>query len=96
MAKVDETQKMLRIIINSQSAFRQEILKKFKQIDDRFENLEKGLNGRIDELESNLTNRLDTIGKQLAYLEDDTPTREEFSKLEEKVEKLSQKPSSFL
>ena len=35
-----------------------------------------------------VNNRLDMVGKQLAYLEDDTPTRDEHSVLEERVDKL--------
>jgi hypothetical protein len=30
-------------------------------------------------------NRIDKIGKQVAYLDDDTPTREEFDQLQNKV-----------
>ena len=35
------------------------------------------LSRKIDKVEKRLTERLDKIGGQLAYLEDDTPTREE-------------------
>lgn len=89
----DDTQTMLRAMINGQSAFRQEVLKRFKEIDNRFNSLETGLNKRINALEKNLTEKIDNIGRQLAYLEDDAPTREEFSKLEKRVCKLEQKPS---
>lgn len=43
---------------------------------------------KIDKVEENLTKRIDGIGKQLAYLEDDTPIREEFDKLEKKVDQI--------
>ncbi len=80
---MDDTQKMLRIIINGQSSFRQEVLGKLdkveKRLDSRIDGLENkidGLDGKIDGVEKRLTERLDKIGRQLAYLEDDTPTRE--------------------
>lgn len=67
---MDNIQKMLRAIINGQSSFRQEIL-------GRIDRMEKRLDGKIDRVEERLTERLDKIGRQLAYLEDDTPTRED-------------------
>lgn len=67
MAKSDNTQQMLRTIINGQSSFRQDVLSKIDQLDNK-------LTGRIDSVEKNLTKRIDKIGKQIAYLEDDTPT----------------------
>jgi tetrahydromethanopterin S-methyltransferase subunit G len=36
----------------------------------------------------NVTSRLDKIGKSVAYLEDDTPTIDEFNKLVRRVTKL--------
>lgn len=39
---------------------------------------------------------IDKNGRQLAYLEDDAPTREEFDILEKRVGKLEQKPTSVL
>jgi len=81
MADTDDTQKMLQIIINGQSSFRQEMLKKFDQIDRKFESVGE----RFDSLEDNLTARINKLGKQLAYLEDDAPTREEFNTLEKRV-----------
>jgi hypothetical protein len=41
-------------------------------------------------VESNLTKRIDKIGPQVARLEDDTPTREEFDDLDNRVKKLEQ------
>lgn len=63
----DDTQKMLRAIINGQSVFRQEVL-------SRLSKLEAKLGGMINKVERNLTDRIDKLGKQPAYLEDDTPT----------------------
>lgn len=70
---MDDTQKMFQIIINGQSTFKQEVL-------SRIDKLEVKLETRIDSVEKNLTTRIDKLGKQLAYLEDDAPTREEFDK----------------
>lgn len=92
MAKSDNTQQMLRAIINGQSSFRQEVLGKIDKLDEKLtgkiDQLDKGLTGRIDSVEKNLTERIDKIGKQIAYLEDDTPTKEKFDGLEKRVGKI--------
>lgn len=97
---MDDTQKMLRVIINGQSSFRQELLSRLdkveKRLDGRMDSLESkidGLDGKIDGVEGRLTKRLDKIGNQLAYLEDDTPTKEEFDNLVGRVGNLEQKPT---
>ena len=89
---MNDTQKMLQTIINGQSVFRQEVVRKIgnldKKLSDRIDGVDQkvdGLDGKIDGVEKRLTERLDKIGRQLAYLEDDAPTREEF----EKVSKIS-------
>ena len=91
---MDDTQKMLRAIINGQSNFRQEVLAKIDKLDQKLtgkiDSVDEKLTRRIDSVEENLTERLDKIGKQLAYLEDDAPTREEFDDLEERVDKIEQ------
>lgn len=84
MKNTDDTKQMLRIIINGQSSFRQEVLGEIDKLDKKIDGVEKNLVERIDKVEG----RLDKIGRQLAYLEDDTPTREEFNKLEKKVGKM--------
>ncbi len=89
MAKIDDIEKMLRALINSVSGFKQEFLSFRKEVLQRFDETDE----KMDGVEKRLTKRIDNIGKQLAYLEDDAPTREEFSKLEkrvDKVEKLTQ------
>lgn len=94
---MDDTQIMLRTIINNQSHFRQEVLSRMDKmearLDGKIDSLDKKLSGRIDIVEENLTKRLDKIGKQLAYLEDDTPSREEFDNLQKMVDQLEQKVS---
>lgn len=100
MVKSDDTHQMLRTIINGQSSFRQEVLKKIDKLDQklsgRIDNVEESLTERINSVEKNLTERIDRIGTQLAYLEDDAPTREEFDKLEKRVDKIEHKSSSVL
>lgn len=93
---MDDTQKMLQAIINGQSVFRQEVLTRIDKLDQKLGGRIDGVEDRIDKVEKNLTDRLNKIGRQLAYLEDDTPTREEHDKLEKRVDKLEQKVASTL
>lgn len=92
MAATDDTQTMLRTIINNISSFKQDMLKRFDDMDRKFENKIDNLDKKIDGVEARLTKRIDNLGSQLAYLEDDAPTRDEFSGLEKRVNKLEQKP----
>lgn len=87
---MDDIQKMFQIIINGQSAFRQEILKKFDDVYKRFDQTDE----KIDQARKELHERIDKIGLQLAYLEDDAPTREEFDHLKGRVDKTQSKTSS--
>ncbi len=91
---MNDSQKMLQAIINGQSSFRQEVLSKIDKLDSKLGGKIDGLEGRIDQVEKNLTDRLDKLGKQLAYLEDDTSTREEYDHLEKRVDKMSGAPAS--
>ena len=81
---------MLQAILDGQAAIWEYIREGFKKIDIQFEKLDK----KMDGVEQRLTVRLDKLGKQLAYLEDDTPTREENDKLEERVAKVEKTISS--
>jgi hypothetical protein len=92
-----DTQKMLRAIINGQSALKQEVLAEvgklrkemqlgFEKVDIRFGELEK-------KVEKNGT-RIDKLGISLASLEDDAPTRSEFRKLQKKVSRIELKIAS--
>lgn len=96
---MDNTQKMLQAIINGQSTLKQELLSKIDKVDKKVDNLGgavEGLDGKIDRVEKNLTERIDKLGKQLAYLEDDAPTKEEFDNLEKRVDNIDQKATSAL
>ncbi|RJQ26351.1 hypothetical protein C4577_03800 [Candidatus Parcubacteria bacterium] len=92
--RTDDANKMLRIIINGQSTFRQEVLGKIDKLDKKMDDLRTELKTDIKAIEQNLTERIDKVGKQLAYLEDDTPTREEFDRLTKRVDKMEQKVTS--
>lgn len=89
---MNDTQKMLQAIINGQSAVKQELSGKIDIIDQKVDRLDE----KLDKVEKNLTGRIDKLGKQLAYLKDDTPTREEYDKLEERVDKIEQKTTTAL
>ncbi len=85
---------MLRMVINNQSSMKSELITKI-------DGLEKKLTGKIDNLEKkvdtgfkNVNSRIDKLGKSLAYLEDDTPTREEYDKLEKRVRVVEQRIAS--
>ena len=91
---MDDTKKMLRVIINGQSVMKSELLgeinKLRKETNKGFEEVDK----KMTTLEKNLTNRIDRLGKSIAYLEDDTPTREEYDSLEKRVSKVEHKIAS--
>lgn len=81
---MDDTNKMLRAVINGQSVMKEELLKKIDGVDKKVDKLDS----KIDGVEKRLTERIDKLGKQIAYLEDDTPTREEFDGLTSRVDKI--------
>lgn len=89
---MDDTKKMLRAIINGQTTLKQELVNKINQVDQKVDSLREELHT----FRKDLTDRVDRLGKSLAYLEDDTPTRDEFDGLEERVDKLEQQPTSTL
>lgn len=98
---MNDVRKMLRAIINGQSALKQEVLGKIDKVEEklggRIDNVERRIDTverRIDTVEKNLTKRIDRIGRQLAFLEDDAPTREEFDGLKERVDKIEHKFTS--
>ncbi len=67
---MDEIKKMLRAVINGQSALKQELLKKIDGLDKKIDNLDIKLDTKIDNVEVRLTKRIDKLGKQIAYLEE--------------------------
>lgn len=80
----DDLKKMLVSVANGQSAMKQELLKEIKELRDQL------TEHKIETREGfeQVNKRIDILGKQLAYLEDDTPTREEHDELVARVEKV--------
>lgn len=76
--------KMLRMLVNGQSSIHDEL----KKLRTEIENVEIRLNKKIDKVDTKLTKRIDALGKQLAVLDDDAPTRDEFEELKKRVDKL--------
>ena len=65
---------MLQMVLDGQVSIRKEMQSEFKKVNRKMDKGFKKVNGRIDK-----------IGSQLAYLEDDSPTRKEHDKLEKRV-----------
>ncbi|HSX48841.1 MAG TPA: hypothetical protein VLE44_01115 [Candidatus Saccharimonadales bacterium] len=72
--------KMLQAILDSQVAIKKELFDKIN-----------GLEAKVDIGFKKVNERLDSIGKSVAYLEDDTPTREEHNKLKKRVKGIENK-----
>ena len=72
--------KMLQAILDRQTAISEQV----KKFEEKFDNGFKGVNKRFDATDK----RIDILGLQLARLEDDAPTIEEFDNLEKRVSKL--------
>ncbi len=88
---MDKTQTMFRQIINGQSAMKSELLGKIHNLDKKTDDLRQEMRDGFKEVNK----RIDKIGLQIARLEDDTPTIEEFDKLEKRVTKVEQKVASI-
>ena len=69
--------KMLQLLLDGQALIKKELREGFKSVD-----------GRLENLESKLTKRIDKLGLQIANLEDDAPTIDEFDELAKKVVKI--------
>ena len=93
---MNDTQKMLQAIIHGQNALKQELSTKIDKVEQKLGGKIDSLGVKLNHVDKNLTDRIDRIGKQLAYLEDDTPTREEFDNLENRVDKIEGKTSAAL
>lgn len=81
---MDDTKKMLRAVINGQSAMKAELLTKIDSVDKKVDKLGE----KMDAGFKKVNGRIDKLGKSLAYLEDDAPTRDEFDDLTGRVDKI--------
>ena len=71
----------------------QKVLDRVSTLDQKIDNGFKSVNSRTDKLDEKLTARIDKLGLQLASLEDDSPTIEEFDKLTNRVTNLEKHTS---
>lgn len=81
---MEEVKEMLKAVVNGQHALRSEL---FREI-SKFRKEMNALRQEVKEGFEEVNVRLDKQGKQLAYLGEDAPTREEFADLESRVDKL--------
>lgn len=82
------TNDMLQAIINGQRSLKEELLEKITNVETKLESELTSLKKEMRQGFKEVNERLDKQGKQLAYLEEDAPTRDEFDKLTKRVEKL--------
>lgn len=71
--------KMLQSVLDGQKGMRQGLRDVKQEIKNGFQKVNK---------------RIDTLGSQLAYLEDDAPTREEHEELEKRINKVETRVAS--
>ena len=95
---MNDNQQMLKAILNGQHALKASLENKIDKLDKKIDKVEErldsklsGVSVKLDRVEKNLTERIDKLGKQLAYLEDDTPTKEEFDGLKNRVTTIEEK-----
>lgn len=88
--EVREIKKMSKAVINHISTVKSELLMEIKKSRDesnhKFEQMNKTL--------ASHTKRLDRIGRNVVFLEEDTPTRDEFDRLESRVLKVENRIAS--
>lgn len=85
---MDEVKEMLKTVINGQHVLRAEMNAKFAKLGKKLDNEVRSVRQDMREGFGEVNKRLDILGKQLSYLEDDAPTREEHDALEKRVEKI--------
>jgi len=88
---MDDVKQMFRKLINGQSLMKSEVLGEIRKVDKKVEDLREETRNGFKEVNK----RIDKIGMQTASVEDDTPTIEEFDKLEKRVTKVEQKVASI-
>ena len=92
---MEDIKKMLRAVINGQSAMKQDLLKEIGKVETKIEKRIHGLESETRSGFKKVNGRLGKLGSQIAYLEDDAPTRKEHERLENRMKKVEQKLASF-
>lgn len=95
---MNDGEELFRKVANAISASKSGVLGEIKKVDGKVEGLDKKVDMVREDmvgLENRLTKRIDKIGLNLARLEDDTPTLEEFDKLQGRVTKVEEKVASI-
>ena len=81
---MDDVKDLLKAVINGQHALKAELLGEISKLERKQDRGFAEVNKKFDEVNK----RLDKQEAQLAYLEDDAPTREEHVNLEKRIEKI--------
>ena len=74
-----------KVELMTETKILQLILDKVSKLDQKVDANHKELTGKIDSLDIKLSKRIDRLGIELAELQDDAPTRKEFTKLDRRV-----------
>jgi DNA repair ATPase RecN len=64
------------------------IVTKLSSLEVKLDSFHKEFTEKIEALDAKLTKRIDRLGYDLSNLDDDTPTRSEYKKLEKRVSRL--------
>jgi len=86
--------KLLQAILDGQRAIKEELKGDIAQVGKDIAGVKediRGLDKKLEKTENKLTERIDKLGLQIARLEDDAPTIDEFEKLIRRVTKLENK-----
>lgn len=92
---MDDVKQMFRKLINGQSLMKSELITKIDSLDKKLTGRVDGLEVKVDTGFKKVEQRIDKLGLQIANLEDDAPTIEEFDKLEKRVVIVEQKVASI-
>jgi len=76
--------KILQAILDGQKALEERLVSRI----DKVGKVVNEVKVDLQSVEKNLTKRINKLGRQIAFIEDDSPTIEEFDKLEGRVSKL--------
>lgn len=68
---MDESNKLMKMVIDYLTSFKQEIFKRFDNVDSRFDKVDKRmdqLEEKVGTVEKNVMKRVDRLGKQIAFV----------------------------